>query len=122
MIVRVTVEMVVKRFKHELKYSIVFDSLIGSRPIAALENIPPSVNMALTELLLTPPVSAHTRTFESIQGPADIHPSPNTPTVRSENTGKPEQPQHLHGLVDALEEARRELQAKTVPVKELEGT
>ncbi|KAG0638322.1 hypothetical protein HOY80DRAFT_888097 [Tuber brumale] len=150
MITPVTMEMVVKKLSYELqsakqqsqdlqRTSEVFDSLLNSRSIVALGHIAPSANPAPTEPLPAPPVPVHTGLAQrQVPAPPLIplsthtqeHPrcqqisdsSRNTPKLRSEKTEKPEPPQHLHGLVGALEEARRELQAKTVRVKELEET
>ncbi|PWW72957.1 hypothetical protein C7212DRAFT_366541 [Tuber magnatum] len=151
MIAPVTMEMVVKKLNHELqaakqqsqdlqRTSEVFDSLLSSRPIAALGHIAPSANPAPTDPLPAPPVPVHTgpalnqasaspliplspHLQEHLRGqPVYDSSSRNTPKLRSEKTEKPEPPQQSHGLLDALEEARRELQAKTDRVKELEET
>ncbi|CUS07562.1 unnamed protein product [Tuber aestivum] len=150
MIAPVTMEMVVKKLNYELqaakqqsqdlqRTSEVFDSLLNSRPIAALGHIAPSANPAPTEPLPAPPVPVHTgpaqkrvsapplippstHVQEHLRGQQVYDSSRNTPKLRSEKTEGPEPPQQLHGLVGALEEAHRELQAKTVRVKELEET
>jgi len=112
---------------------------LSSRPIAALGHIAPSANPAPTEPLPAPPIPVHTglaqnQVSASSPTPLSAHiqehlrnqqasdSSRNTPKLRSENTERPEPPQQLHGLADALEEARKELQAKTVRVRELEET
>ena len=113
---------------------------MSSRPIAALGHIPPSANPAPTEPLPAPPVPTHTGVAqnqvstsppiplsthiqEHLRNQQTSDSSRNTPKLRSEKTERPEPPQQqLHGLVDALEEARRELQVKTVRVRELEET
>ncbi|CAZ82267.1 unnamed protein product [Tuber melanosporum] len=150
MITPVTMEMVVKKLNYELqsakqqsqdlqRTSEVFDSLLSSRPIVALGHIAPSANPAPTEPLPAPPVPTHTGLAQRQVSPPSLiplsthiqeHPrgqqlsdsSRNTPKLRSEKTERPEPPQHLHGLVGALEEARGELQAKTIRVRELEET